>query len=84
MDGEHLQEKLQNAVNAMMEKVEKDKIRPLQAKTHHKIADCYSNSRLSSSQVESCANNCYGPLQNVQAVVQLSRSPVTVFYGVPG
>ncbi|RYH26702.1 DUF842 domain-containing protein [archaeon] len=45
-------------------------MRPLQAKTHIKIADCYSNSRASFNQVEACANNCYGSLQNVQAVVQ--------------
>eukprot|EP01039_Chlorochromonas_danica_P002214 gene2214-2417_t len=70
MDGQELQLKLQKAVDAMMEKVEREKIRPQQRNAHLRIANCFANSRASSQEVEGCANNCFVPLQHIQSVVQ--------------
>lgn len=65
-----MQEKLQRAVHNMMETVERERIRPLQRKSHLKIADCFGNTKASSSEVEQCANNCFVPLQHIQSAVQ--------------
>ena len=50
--------------------MEKDTLRPLQANTHRKIADCYSNRNASSGEVERCAQNCQVPLMNIQNLIQ--------------
>ena len=34
------------------------------------MAECYNNKNASAQQVEQCAHNCAGPLQQVQAIVQ--------------
>ena len=65
-----LQKKLQEAVDAMLNKLERDRIRPIQRNSHLKIAECYANKSASAEEVEACANHCSLPIQKVQMIIQ--------------
>ncbi|XP_032806547.1 protein FAM136A [Petromyzon marinus] len=70
MDGvEAAQTKVQDAVNGMVDKLEREHIRKMQARMFRCSAECCENSAASMSAVHHCIERCHAPLVQAQSIV---------------
>jgi hypothetical protein len=58
-----LQRKLQSAVDGMLSKIDKSKLRPMQRKTYLRMADCFNDVNANEGHIQSCLQNSVGPVE---------------------
>merc|ERR1712241_1157966 len=63
------QNRVQHAVESMLENIERERLRPLLRKTHLDCAKCYENKSATKEQVERCMQTSFQPAQNVQQAI---------------
>ncbi|CAM9338443.1 unnamed protein product, partial [Phaeothamnion confervicola] len=61
--------KLQDAVERMLENMERRDLRPLQQRTYSCMAKCYEDKRSPARQVSSCAEQCSMPAQRANEAI---------------
>ena len=70
MDGEQLNRKLQAAVDAMLQSIDANKMRPMQKKTYLAMAACFDSKTASTQQIESCLNSSSHSVKVSQQIIQ--------------
>lgn len=70
MDGEDLQHRLQGAVEAMMDRLDKSKLRPMQKEGYLKMAACFDSSTSSKRQTDSCVEQSAHGMKQAQNLIQ--------------
>ena len=65
-----LQQKLQSAVEKMLDSIDKKHLRPMQKKSYLQMASCFDNNSASQSQLQSCVEKSALSIQNAQNVIQ--------------
>ncbi|CAM9132765.1 unnamed protein product [Chrysoparadoxa australica] len=60
---------MQAAVDAMMDRIERNHLRDKQKTAHLCIAECFDNKRVSADQVQRCTAECGASIHNVQQVI---------------
>ena len=78
MSADQLQRKLQDAVDAMLEAVDKERMRPMQKATYLKMAACFDSRTATSAQIENCMQNSS---QRVQISQQIIQQEMNAFQG---
>jgi hypothetical protein len=73
-EARQLQNKINSAVEAMVESIDKNKLRKFQRQMHLNIASCYENYSLNSQQTQNCAQKYMNPMENVQNLMQNEMS----------
>eukprot|EP00794_Sanderia_malayensis_P005600 gene5600-6289_t len=63
------QGRVQQAVEKMLNDVEKDRLRPLLAASHMCAAKCYESNISGKAQLENCVQRCFNPAQQVQEFI---------------
>ena len=66
---DHMQRKLQDAVDAMLETLDKERIRPLQKSTYLKMAACFDSKTATAPQIENCIHNSSSKVQVSQQII---------------
>jgi 4-diphosphocytidyl-2C-methyl-D-erythritol kinase len=70
MSAESLQRKLQDAVDVMLDSIDKEKMRPLQKSTYLKMAACFESKSATAPQIENCIHNSSNKVQISQQIIQ--------------
>ena len=70
MSADSLQRKLQDAVDVMLDSIDKDRMRPLQKSTYLKMAACFDSRSATSPQIENCIHNSSAKVQMSQQIIQ--------------
>jgi len=60
------QTRVKEEVERSIEKLEREQLRGLQAKSHFCAAQCCENLTSSKDEVQQCMNNCFVPIQQIQ------------------
>ena len=69
-DGEELQRKLQSAVEAMMDRLDKSRLRPMQRQAYLKMASCFESNTASARQTQSCTDQASHGMKQAQNIIQ--------------
>jgi hypothetical protein len=69
-EGQALQQRLQDAVNKMMDNIDKSKMRPLQKATYLKMASCFDNNNASTQQIDHCQESNSHNVKQAQSIIQ--------------
>eukprot|EP01033_Poteriospumella_lacustris_P018172 gene18172-13047_t len=65
----NIQARLQNAMDEMVDKIDRTKLRPLQRNAHLKIADCYGMKNASADEVQRCVQVNSQMMQQIDQIV---------------
>ncbi|XP_073239690.1 protein FAM136A-like [Porites lutea] len=63
------QTRVKEEVEKSIEKLERDQLRGLQAKSHLCAAKCCENPSASKDEVQQCMNQCFAPIQQIQEYI---------------
>ena len=70
MSADSLQRKLQDAVDVMLDSIDKERMRPMQKSTYLKMAACFDSRSATAPQIENCIHNSSAKVQVCQQIIQ--------------
>lgn len=65
-----LQRHLQQAVDQMMGRIDKNQMRPMQKSAYLCCSRCFDTSSATDTQIQNCIQNCQQPVQHNQQILQ--------------
>jgi hypothetical protein len=65
-----MQKRLNDAVNVMLEKVEREKMRPLSKESYLGMAACYDRKNASPQEIQHCVQGCGRKMEAVNQIIQ--------------